>query len=191
MKTGVASKSLGVCAALAATWAWTSACDISADCLPWFSGVGCFDTDLGAKCSSDEATLKRVTVKPNSNDVVSDPGFENCESFYCASTNGSRPYCTRRCASDFDCNPGLPCPPNAPDDEQCRRRDRSNWSCGVVIEFGALACSSVDPETGSCELDPVTGKVKSPAKYCRVADGVVDVGELNEPTASVATDGGP
>jgi hypothetical protein len=100
---------------------------------------------------------------------VNDPGFENCNAFYCASTNGSRPYCTRRCESRLDCDPGgLPCLPGKP----C---NRDNWACEVVIEFGVLACKSLD-ESGTCELDPSTGKVADPAQYCRAKDGTIEVG---------------
>lgn len=163
-------------------------CDISAECLPWHRGLKCFDTDLGQTCSSNEATLKRVTVKPGSNDVVADPGFENCQDFYCASTNGSVPYCTRRCESNFDCNPGgLPCFDQVPDSIPCR--DRANWNCEVVIEFGALACTTVDPNTGTCELDPVTGKVKNPVKYCRAKEGFLPQGDYTDVTAA-SPDGG-
>jgi len=152
-----------------------SGCDVSAECLPWFKGIACFQPDVGQECSGNEDTIRKVTVRPNSNDVVSDPGFENCVDFFCASTNGSRPYCTRRCESTFDCNGSMaPCLPGQPDCE------RNNWSCEVVIEFGELACKQTD-ETGGCETDPDTGKVKDPVKYCRANDGTMDVGVVNPP----------
>ncbi|MEW5854457.1 MAG: hypothetical protein AB2A00_37120 [Myxococcota bacterium] len=146
--------------------AGASGCDVSAECLPWFKGPTCLQTDLGKPCSCDENLQKRVTVKGGSNDLVQDSAFENCESFYCASTNGSRPYCTKRCSSALDCDPGgPPCIPGQP----CAR---DNWKCEVVIEFGSLACEAPD-ENGSCELDEETGKVKEPARYCRAVDGTL------------------
>ena len=174
---------------LVASLAGLFGCDISAECLPWHRGLKCFDTDLGQKCTENNETLKRVTVKPGSNDVAADPGFENCENFYCASTNGSVPYCTRRCESNFDCNPGgLPCVGNIPK-EACRPRE--NWNCEVVIEFGALACATVDPTTGTCELDPDTGKVLNPVKYCRAVEGTIPQGNYTDLNAQTPDGGTP
>src|SRR5438128_1934811 len=105
----------GACALLA--------CDLPATCYPWriiegmataqsINGGNCLAPTLGGECSANAAVTKRVTVRANSNDVVSDPQFDHCDYFLCASTNGSRPYCTRRCETLIDCDPGgLPCLP--------------------------------------------------------------------------------
>lgn len=158
-------------------------CDVSAECLPWFKGPACLQQDLGRECSADSTTVARVTVKEGSNDVVSDPGFENCDYFLCASTNASRPYCTRKCETQLDCNPlPVPCLPGAP----CPMED---WRCEVLIEFGALACKQIDPATNGCETDPETGKVLDPVKYCRAVDGSLP--KAQETNLQQGTDGGP
>jgi hypothetical protein len=155
------------------------ACDISSECLPWYRSYRCIQNDLGQQCSQDKSLEKRVTIKEGSNDVVRDPAFENCTAFYCASSNGSRPYCTRRCENDADCNPSqLPCIPNQP----C---PADNWDCEVMIEFGELACMLPD-ENGECPVDDATGKVADPAKYCRAKDGTLPPGDLT----SLAPDAG-
>jgi hypothetical protein len=171
------------CVALAAAvLALLGGCDVSSECLPWLRGVenpediggyrpwDCLTGDLGLVCSVNAETTARVTVKEGSNDVVSDPGFENCDYFLCASTNGTRPYCTRKCESQLDCDPGgPPCIPG----QAC---ERDNWRCEVLIEFGALACKQIDPDTGTCPSDPATGKVRDPVKYCRAIEGHIEKG---------------
>ncbi|MFH1808447.1 MAG: hypothetical protein ABIJ09_06875 [Pseudomonadota bacterium] len=132
------------------------------------AATACTPDPLGGKCAEKEDDVYGV-MKPKDGDnfVSQDPtAFLNCDTFICLSTNGSLPYCTKRCASDTECLNG----------------NGIAMECKVVTEFGALACRAPDhafcpsgalEDELCCDREETTGAVKEPAKYCAAKDGEV------------------
>lgn len=156
--------------------------------------AACNEDPLAGPCSDREDEVYAVMVpKDGDNFISQNPAkFTNCDSFICLSTNGSKPYCTKRCASDSECN-------NA---------NGVQMECAVVTEFGSLACrepkhefcdedaclstctSSSDQTTCEkdckaelcCERDEATQGVLEPASYCAAKDGQI----AHDPSAKPA-----
>lgn len=141
--------------------------------------MGCVDDPLAGPCNTeDKEDVVYETMKPKDGDnfISQDPtAFLNCESAICLSTNGTKPYCTKRCTKDDECLNG--------NDVAMR--------CRVVTEFGPLACRSpkheycvgedIPEEEVCCQRDEETRAVKDPAKYCAAEDGEVPHDPKAEP----------
>jgi hypothetical protein len=106
------------------------------------------EPEVGRECGQDSFVLERVVVENDRNDLVQDLGFESCSQGLCASVNGSRPFCTRRCETDLDC---------AADGFVCRE----------LINFGRLACQAWTPELDCTQADGSPSE--SPILYCAPA----------------------
>jgi hypothetical protein len=119
---------------------------------------GC-EPELGSRCSPDPDVEKRVQQKAGSNDLVRDVNFESCTQLLCLSYDGSRPYCTRQCESDLDC-------------------DAEGFLCGSVTEFSQLACSNYDEENQTCPRND-DGTIEQPIKYCYAPKTVIDARDGN------------
>lgn len=71
--------------------------------VPVVCGFAC-EPEVGMPCDDDERELATlIAPTPGFDDVVRDVRFDNCSEALCASTDGSRPYCTVRCTGDGDC----------------------------------------------------------------------------------------
>lgn len=140
--------------------------------------AACQQDPLAGPCN-EEARIDRVyeLITPDADDNVisQDPSaFLNCETFICLSTGGTKPYCTRICASD----------------EECLNGNGIAMKCRVVTEFGPLACRGPAhefcPEDAAdaelcCERDPATNAVLESAMYCAAEEGAIplDLEHLN------------
>lgn len=107
------------------------------------TSVAC-EPEVGRPCGSDDFVLDRVVVENDRNDLVQDLGFE-CQQGLCASVNGTRPFCTRRCETDLDC---------AADGFVCRQ----------LINFGRLACQDWTADQDCTQEDGTPSE--SPILYC-------------------------
>jgi hypothetical protein len=97
--------------------------------------LGC-EPNLGSPCDPDEAkVLGRMQVEPGKTDLVLDVAFDGCDIPLCASTNGSRPYCTKQCEADVECAEG-----------------GAGFTCQAIVSFGALACVDYTP-LDQCDAD--------------------------------------
>ena len=147
--------------------------------------MACSTDPLGGACSDNEEDIYKTMDPRNGNNFISQhpANFINCESFICLSTNGSKPYCTKRCTSDTECQ-GATSEDGNPVD----------MVCTVVTEFGALACrnpkneycagENIEADDLCCEQDPQTQSVVDPAKYCAAKDGQIP----HDPAADVYTE---
>lgn len=79
--------------------------------------------------------LERVQVQPGLNDLVRDVGLESCDQALCASTNASRPYCTKQCEADSEC-----------------AEAGEGFTCQAIVSFGELACIDFTP-VDACDAD--------------------------------------
>ena len=92
--------------------------------------VGC-EPEIGGLCDPDKAKVTAaVEVNAGTNNLVQDVGLNNCTESFCLSTDGSRPYCTKRCEADIEC-----------------AEAGAGFTCQVVINFGPLACSDFEDPT--------------------------------------------
>ena len=118
-------------------------------CLIGAVSLGC-EPEVGEPCGpSEEFVNSTVRQTGGTNDLVLDPRFENCTQALCLSTDGSRPYCTRTCTSDADCQ-------------------ADGFICDQVIKFGSLACADFTPEHDCFQEDDVTPST-APITYCAAA----------------------
>ena len=121
-------------------------------CLLVAMGAGC-EPEIGAPCSPDSAFVNStVRQTAGSNDLVLDPRFDTCQQALCLSSDGSRPYCTRTCVSDGDCQ-------------------ADGFTCQKVIDFGALACTDFTPERDCLQADGTPSA--QPIKYCAAPTDVI------------------
>ena len=115
--------------------------------------VGC-EPELGSPCSADSQFIKsNVEQKTGSNDLVQNVNFENCSQAYCLSADGSRPFCTKRCQRDLDC-------------------DAAGFTCQQVVQFGQLACEDWSPEL-DC-FDAEGNPSERPVKYCTAEPQIIE-----------------
>lgn len=122
---------------------------------------GC-EPELGSPCSADSQFVKNsVEQKAGSNDLVQNVNFENCSQAYCLSADGSRPFCTKRCQRDLDC-------------------DAAGFTCQQVIQFGQLACEDWSPEL-DC-FDAEGNPSERPIKYCTATPA--DIADRDEQCSS-------
>jgi hypothetical protein len=107
--------------------------------------AGC-EPELGGECAPDRVFVKEtVRQELGKNNLAQNVNFENCGQRYCLSIDASRPFCTKRCQRDLDC-------------------DAPGFTCQPVIEFGIFACEDWDPQT-DC-LDENGNPSERPIKYC-------------------------
>ena len=131
--------------------------------LPLFLATGC-EPELGAPCSPDGKFVKAsVEQRAGSNDLVQNVNFENCSQAFCLSSDGSRPYCTKRCQRDLDCNV-------------------SGFTCEQVVQFGQLACEDWSTET-DC-FDAEGSPSERPISYCSATPQTIQ--ERDEQCSNVA-----
>lgn len=148
--------------------------------------AGCGAPDwLGGPCKEEGGeSLLYAHIQPQAgtNEIAVNPvAFNACESWTCLSSDGSVPYCTRRCTGDADCVNG----------------NGLQMHCQVVTSFGPLACEEPRwehcPDEAEdqvcCERDPATNDVVTPAMYCMASKG----GQEQDPCAVVSygADPGP
>ncbi len=87
------------------------------------------EPEIGAPCDPNQnRVLERVKVQAGTNDLVRDVSLESCSQALCASTNGSRPYCTKQCEADIEC-----------------AEAGEGFTCQSIISFGQLACIDFTP----------------------------------------------
>ena len=97
--------------------------------------LGC-EPNVGSPCDPDEAkVLERMQIEPGKTDLVLDVAFDGCDQPLCASTNGSRPYCTKQCEADVEC-----------------AEAGAGFTCQAIVSFGALACVDYIP-LDQCDAD--------------------------------------
>lgn len=125
--------------------------------------LGC-EPNVGAPCDPDQAkVLQRVKVQPGTNDLVRDVFLDSCNQALCASTNGSRPYCTKQCEADSEC-----------------AEAGEGFTCQAIVNFGLLACIDFTPaelcdadgngDGYPCDCADENGQPSSlPKKYCAAA----------------------
>jgi hypothetical protein len=100
-----------------------------------FGVLGC-EPNVGSPCDpNEEKVLERVRVRAGTNDLVRDVSLDSCDQALCASTDGSRPYCTIQCESDLECAAA-----------------GEGFSCQAIVSFGALACVDFTP-ADQCDAD--------------------------------------
>jgi hypothetical protein len=102
--------------------------------LPW--ALAC-EPEIGSPCDPDTKFVNDlVTQEPGTNNLVLDVRLDNCTQGFCLSTDGSRPYCTKRCEADIEC-----------------AEAGAGFTCQEVVAFGPLACSDYEdpnePRDGS------------------------------------------
>lgn len=113
-------------------------------CAPFL--IAC-EPEVGRRCGPPDQVNALVEQTPGSNDIVQDVSLDACAQPFCASTGGSRPYCTKTCTTDLDCA-------QAP-----------GFSCGIVTPFGRLGCSDYEELGNSCTKDDGTPS-DNPIMYC-------------------------
>jgi hypothetical protein len=97
--------------------------------------LGC-EPEIGAPCDPVlEKVLDRVQVQAGTNDLVRDVALDSCSAALCASTDGSRPYCTKQCEADVEC-----------------AEAGEGFTCQAIVSFGELACVDFTP-VDACDAD--------------------------------------
>jgi hypothetical protein len=153
-------------------------------------GVAC-EPEIGSPCDPDTEFVDRLVEQAEGTDnLVQDVRLDNCSQGFCASTNGSRPYCTKRCVADGECseagagfvckeivafgplacqdyeNPNLPRPGTEASGTPCT----SSGDCGGdEICLGAVPCQDDgDCAGGTCESDADGNRVCSTFETCAI-----------------------
>jgi|GEM_PF-1227155 len=93
--------------------------------------TGC-EPELGLPCGTAEDVNPGLPQREGFNNLARDLSYENCEEALCASTNGSRPYCTKQCEADAQCS------------------DAPGFRCDVITTFGPLGCSDFEALGNTC-----------------------------------------
>jgi hypothetical protein len=123
-------------------------------CCVALAALGC-EPEIGSPCDpSAEFVNSEVLQRPGSNDLVLDPRFDTCKQALCLSTDGSRPYCTRICVSD----------------QECQLQDAA-FTCQQVVAFGPLACTDFTPENNCLKEDGTPSD--NPIFYCAASNEVI------------------
>jgi hypothetical protein len=90
-------------------------------------GVAC-EPEIGSPCDPDAEFVDRLVEQAEGTDnLVQDVRLDNCSQGFCASTNGSRPYCTKRCVADGEC-----------------AEAGEGFLCKEIVAFGPLACQDYE-----------------------------------------------
>lgn len=95
------------------------------------------EPEIGGICDPDTAFVDQLVEQvPGTNNLVLDVRLDNCTQGFCASTDGSRPYCTKRCEANIEC-----------------AEAGEGFLCEEVVTFGPLACDDYEdpnePQEGS------------------------------------------
>lgn len=98
--------------------------------------LGC-EPEIGGLCDPDTDFVDGLVEQvPGTNNLVLDVRLDNCTQGFCLSTDGSRPYCTKRCEADIECSEA-----------------GAGFTCQEVVAFGPLACDDYEdpnePREGS------------------------------------------
>lgn len=89
--------------------------------------LGC-EPEIGGICDPDtEFVNELVEQVAGTNNLVLDVRLDNCTQGFCLSTDGSRPYCTKRCEADIECSEA-----------------GAGFVCQEVVAFGPLACNDYE-----------------------------------------------
>ncbi len=133
------------------------------------AAAGC-EPEIGQPCDPNEAeVLDKVKIADGSgSDLVRDVSFDTCSTALCASTDGSRPYCTKQCESDIEC-----------------AEAGDGFSCQQIVQFGILACQDFTP-ADECDddgfpcdcLDADGQPSDQPLKYCAASPAVIDARDV-------------
>lgn len=115
-------------------------------------GAGC-EPEVGSPCGPKDFVDARVVQEPGQNDLVRDLGFEACKQGLCASVDGSRPFCTKSCETNLDCN-------------------ADGFTCGRLVSFGQLACEDWTPENDCVQPDGTPSE--QPTLYCQAPREVIE-----------------
>jgi hypothetical protein len=91
-------------------------------------GMGC-EPEIGGLCDPDKAKVNaKVAQEKGVNNLVQDVELDNCSEGFCLSSDGSRPYCTKRCTADTE----------------CLAEAGTGFTCQIIISFGPLACQDYE-----------------------------------------------
>ncbi|MCC7074584.1 MAG: hypothetical protein IT383_24970 [Deltaproteobacteria bacterium] len=95
------------------------------------------EPEIGSPCDPDTDFVDQLVEQvAGTNNLVLDVRLDNCTQGYCLSTDGSRPYCTKRCETDLEC-----------------AEAGGGFVCQEVVAFGPLACADYEdpnePSEGS------------------------------------------
>lgn len=127
------------------------------------------EPEIGSPCDpNQDKVLARVKVQPGTNDLVLDVALDSCSAALCASTDGSRPYCTKQCEADVEC-----------------AEAGEGFSCQAIVAFGELACVDFTPAEACdadgngdgypCDCVTVDGEPSALVKkYCSAAAATID-----------------
>lgn len=109
--------------------------------------IGC-EPEIGGLCDPDTDFVNQLVEQvPGTNNLVLDVRLDNCTQGFCLSTDGSRPYCTKRCEADIECSEA-----------------GAGFTCQEVVAFGPLACD--DYEDPNEPRDGSTGAACSGGAGC-------------------------
>ncbi|OGQ18372.1 MAG: hypothetical protein A2138_00400 [Deltaproteobacteria bacterium RBG_16_71_12] len=96
------------------------------------------EPEIGGICDPDTEFVDQLVEQvAGTNNLVLDVRLDNCTQGFCLSTDGSRPYCTKRCEADAECT----------------AEAGAGFACQEVVAFGPLACDDYEdpnePRDGS------------------------------------------
>lgn len=106
-------------------------------CLAFLPLAIACEPEIGGICDPDTDFVDQLVEQvPGTNNLVLDVRLDNCTQGFCLSTDGSRPYCTKRCEADIEC-----------------AEAGEGFVCEEVVTFGPLACDDYEdpnePQEGS------------------------------------------
>lgn len=116
------------------------------------AALGC-EPEVGGLCDPDpDKVALHIEVKKGTNNLVQDVELDNCSEGFCLSTDGSRPYCTKKCEADIECAEG-----------------GAGFACEEVINFGPLACTDFEQFADGSSGDPCQedGTCADAAEICQ------------------------
>ena len=113
------------------------------------SCAGC-EPEIGSPCSDDTPFVNQnFTVEGAENKLQRNVNYTNCSQALCLSVQGSRPFCTKTCSTDLDCN-------------------AEGFSCGEPILTGPFGCFDYEDNGDSCVGSEV------PRRYCTADPGTIE-----------------
>jgi hypothetical protein len=110
---------------------------------------GC-ESELGSLCGEPDFVNPRVPQQVGRDNLAVNLAFETCGEGACASTNGSRPYCTQTCEAASECQ-GMP---------------GETWTCAPIIYFSRYGCEDWTPENDCVGSERIT-------KYCQTTAATI------------------
>lgn len=110
---------------------------------------GC-EQELGSWCGEPGFVNPRVPQEIGRDNLAVNLAFESCGEGACASTNGSRPYCTETCQTASECQ-GMP---------------GETWTCEPIIYFSRYGCEDWTPENDCVGSERII-------KYCQTTAGTI------------------